>query len=35
MVKMRGAYQMENMLNKKLLKVEIPEFELIAPYKMN
>ena len=35
MGKMRGAYQMENMLNKKLLNVEIPEFELIAPYKMN
>lgn len=35
MGKMRGSYQMENMLNKKLLRIEIPEFELVAPYKMN
>lgn len=35
MGKMRGSYQMENMLNKKLLQIEIPEFELVAPYKMN
>lgn len=35
MGKMHGSYQMENMLNKKLLQVEIPEFELVAPQKMN
>ncbi len=33
--KMAGTYQMENMLNKKLFSVTIPEFDLIAPYKMN
>jgi uncharacterized protein affecting Mg2+/Co2+ transport len=32
---MAGTYQMENMLNKKLFNVTIPEFDLIAPYKMN
>jgi len=35
MGKMLGNYQMENMLNKKLFKVNIPEFELIAPFKLN
>lgn len=35
MGKMLGNYQMENMLNKKLFKVNIPEFELVAPFKMN
>jgi ApaG protein len=35
MGKMIGNYQIENMLNKKLFKVNIPEFELIAPFKMN
>jgi ApaG protein len=35
MGKMLGAYQMENMLNKKIFRVHIPEFELIAPFKMN
>jgi ApaG protein len=33
--RMAGTYQMENMLNKKLFNVTIPEFDLIAPYKMN
>jgi uncharacterized protein affecting Mg2+/Co2+ transport len=32
---MLGNYQMENMLNKKLFRVNIPEFELIAPFKNN
>jgi ApaG protein len=35
MGKMLGNYQMENMLNKKLFRVNIPEFELIAPFKNN
>ncbi len=35
MGKMVGKYQMENLLNKKMFYVDIPEFELIAPYKMN
>lgn len=33
--KMYGTYQMENMFNKKLMTVTIPEFQLIAPFKMN
>jgi ApaG protein len=33
--KMIGRYQMENMLNKKLFSVQIPEFDLIAPHKLN
>lgn len=35
MGKMSGTYTMENMYNKKLFKVIIPEFDLIAPFKMN
>lgn len=35
MGKMHGTYQMENMLNKKLFEVQIPEFELVAPHKLN
>ena len=35
MGKMLGNYQMENMLNKKLFRVNIPEFELVAPFKNN
>lgn len=35
MGRMVGRYQMENMLDKKLFYVEVPEFDLIAPYKMN
>lgn len=35
MGRMVGKYQMENMLNKKLFSVPVPEFDLIAPYKMN
>lgn len=35
MGKMHGTYQMENMYNKKLFRVSIPEFQLIAPFKMN
>jgi ApaG protein len=35
MGKMYGDYQMENLYNKKLFSVAIPEFELIAPFKMN
>ena len=33
--KMYGNYQMENLYNKKLITVNIPEFQLIAPFKMN
>ena len=33
--KMYGTYQMENLYNKKLMKVSIPEFHLIAPFKLN
>lgn len=33
--KMYGTYQMENLYNKKLLVVDIPEFQMIAPFKMN
>ncbi|MDR3681584.1 MAG: Co2+/Mg2+ efflux protein ApaG [Flavipsychrobacter sp.] len=35
MGKMYGTYKMENLYNKKLLIVGIPEFQLIAPFKMN
>jgi len=33
--KMYGTYQMENLYNKKLLQIAIPEFQLIAPFKLN
>lgn len=33
--KMFGTYQMENLYNKKLFNVDIPVFQLIAPFKMN
>lgn len=32
---MQGHYIMENMLNKKQFRVNIPMFELIAPFKYN
>jgi ApaG protein len=35
MGKMYGNYSMENLYNKKLFSVTIPEFELVAPFKMN
>lgn len=35
MGKMYGTYQMENLYNKRLLTVTIPEFHLIAPFKLN
>lgn len=35
MGKMYGSYQMENLYNKRLLKIMIPEFQLIAPFKNN
>jgi ApaG protein len=35
MGKMYGTYQMENLYNKKLMKISIPEFQLVAPFKMN
>lgn len=35
MGKMHGTYTMENLYNKKLFKVNIPEFQLIAPFKDN
>ena len=35
MGKMYGSYQMENLYNKKILIVQIPEFQMIAPFKMN
>ena len=33
--KMYGTYLMENLFNKKKIRVTIPEFQLIAPAKMN
>lgn len=33
--KMYGTYEMENLYNKRLLKIAIPEFQLVAPFKMN
>ncbi len=33
--KMYGTYQMENLYNKTELTVAIPEFQLIAPFKLN
>lgn len=33
--KMLGDYTMENKYNKKLFKVTIPQFQLIAPFKLN
>jgi len=35
MGKMHGSYTMENLYNKKTFKVNIPEFQLIAPFKDN
>lgn len=35
MGKMHGSYEMENLYNKKLFHVTIPEFQLIAPFKLN
>jgi ApaG protein len=35
MGKMWGSYQMENSYNKRLFDVQIPEFQMIAPFKMN
>lgn len=33
--KMYGTYQMENQYTKRLLEVTIPEFQLVAPFKLN
>ena len=33
--KMYGTYLMENIFNKRLITVAIPEFQMIAPFKMN
>jgi ApaG protein len=35
MGKMYGSYLMENLYNKRLFKVAIPEFDMIAPFKRN
>jgi ApaG protein len=35
MGKMRGTYQMEDLSSKKFLEVNIPEFEMIVPFKNN
>ena len=35
MGKMYGSYTMENLYNKKLFTVTIPEFELVTPFKLN
>ena len=35
MGKMRGTYQMENLINKQFLEINIPEFEMIVPFKGN
>jgi len=33
--KMYGTYEMVNLYNKKVISVNIPEFQLLAPFKMN
>lgn len=33
--RMRGTYEMENLFNKSRFTVDIPEFQLLAPFKMN
>lgn len=33
--KMHGYYEMENLYTKKMLRITIPEFQLLAPFKMN
>jgi len=33
--KMYGTYRMENLYNKKQFSVAIPEFQMVAPFKMN
>ncbi|MCC6186410.1 MAG: Co2+/Mg2+ efflux protein ApaG [Chitinophagaceae bacterium] len=35
MGKMYGSYLMENLFSKKMMTVDIPEFQLIAPFKEN
>jgi ApaG protein len=35
MGKMYGTYQMENLHNKKMFDVQIPSFEMMAPFKGN
>src|ERR1051325_7321648 len=35
MGKMYGSYQMENLNTNKVLEVNIPEFEMIVPFKVN
>ncbi len=35
MGKMFGSYEMENVYNRKILSISIPEFQLIAPFKLN
>ncbi len=35
MGKMWGSYAMENLFNKRMMEVTIPEFQLVAPFKMN
>ncbi|MFM6975843.1 MAG: Co2+/Mg2+ efflux protein ApaG [Sphingobacteriaceae bacterium] len=32
---MKGTYQMRRLMDNQLLEVKIPEFHLIAPYKLN
>jgi len=33
--KMYGSYQMEDLYSKKMLTIAIPQFQLIAPMKLN
>lgn len=33
--KMYGSYQMQNLYNNRIIDVAIPEFQLIAPFKLN
>lgn len=33
--KMYGSYKMQNLYNNRLIDVAIPEFQLIAPFKLN
>jgi ApaG protein len=33
--RMKGTYQMERLIDGKLIEVQIPAFDLVAPYQLN
>ena len=33
--KMRGSYQMEKLMDGQLITIQIPEFKMVAPFKLN